>query len=61
MTEDEVVVLKRGDTQTDSDGSEWWISGVSFKAGKPVYSRIKVGSPVYLVMVANGIIKGDEG
>lgn len=53
--------LKRGDTQIDLDGTEWWISGVTFQNGKPSYSRILVGSPAYKTMREIGIVQGDEG
>lgn len=35
--------LEIGDIQIE-DGIEWYISGVSFKEGRPCYSRVKVGS-----------------
>lgn len=34
----------RGKIQIDADGSEWYILHSSYQNGKPVHSRVQVGS-----------------
>lgn len=54
-------ILKRGDIQTDNDGTEWYICGVVNMNGQPKYSRVRVGSVAHSSLIGEDLPEGTDG